>query len=175
MVCLLVSVVASPARAVQEAGEFEAKTAFIYAFAKFVTWPEMEQSKALFDICAREAAQLRDALDALIGKRIHGAPVGVRVADDLAEALPCRVLLCTVQDLKALRNAQPNALHGVLTIGDQEGFAESGGILELTFVDDHLGFIINRTAARRAGLELGSSLFNLATHIIDDSDRTTLP
>ena len=59
--------------------------------------------------------------------------------------------------------------HGLFANG-VEGFAAAGGILELTFVDDHLGFVINRAAARRAGLQLGSSLFSLATRIIDEDD-----
>ena len=158
------------ARGEQEADEYEAKTAFVYAFAKFVSWPpeQVDAADSSFLIDVMGTLEFSKSLDTLVGKRIHNRSVRIRKLSDPSHFEPCQVLLCSTDDLLSLFGEKPHLTHGVLTIGEDAGFAEAGGVLELTFVDEHLAFIINHAAARRAGLELSASLFNLAARVIDD-------
>ncbi|MDA0334340.1 MAG: YfiR family protein [bacterium] len=160
-----------------EAEEYAAKTAFIYAFAKFVSWPfdTVDAADTSFVIGVTGKPELAESLGTLLGKRIHARAVRSYVRADTSAFAPCQVLICGIDDLQMLYRADPHFLHAVLTIGNDAGFAEAGGVLELTFVDEHLGFIVNRAAARRAGLELSASLFNLAARVIDADGRDPQP
>jgi hypothetical protein len=46
----------------------------------------------------------------------------------------------------------------ILTIGDTEGVARKGGIVNLVRRDDSVGFEINSEAGKRAGLTISSKL-----------------
>jgi len=165
------------ARGEQEADEYEAKTAFVYAFAKFVSWPpeQVDSADSSFLIDVMGTLELSESLEALAGKRIHNRSVRIRKLSDPSDFEPCQVLVCTIDDLLNLFGEKPHLSHGVLTVGDDAGFAEAGGVLELTFDEEHLAFIINHAAARRAGLELSASLFNLAARVIDDDGLDPRP
>jgi hypothetical protein len=167
----------APVLGQQEADEYEAKTAFIYAFAKFVGWPaeRADPVDSSFVIGAMGTLEVSESLGTLVGKRIHNRSIHIGKLEDPSHFEHCQVLLCSVDDLPSLFGEQPHLTHGVLTVGDDTGFAAAGGVLELTFVDGHLGFIVNRAAARRAGLELSASLFNLATRAIDDDGLDPQP
>jgi hypothetical protein len=57
-----------------------------------------------------------------------------------------------------------------LTVGETEGFALLGGIINLTVEGNKVHFEINRLAADRAGLKIGSKLFSLAK-IVKEQDH----
>jgi hypothetical protein len=49
-----------------------------------------------------------------------------------------------------------------LTVDETEGFAVLGGVINLTVEDNKVHFEINRLAADRAGLKIGSRLLSIA-------------
>jgi hypothetical protein len=52
-----------------------------------------------------------------------------------------------------------------LTVGDERGFVDEGGMIALRVVDGRVRFDVNVTAARRAGLRLSSQLLQLAMSV----------
>jgi len=50
----------------------------------------------------------------------------------------------------------------VLIVGDMEGFARSGGIINLVMTEGKVHFEINVSAAERAGLKISSKMLKLA-------------
>ena len=66
------------------------------------------------------------------------------------------------EQIIARASAQPT-----LTIGDAEGFARRGGMINFTRRGSRLGFEINRGAVRRADLNLSSQLLKLAELVPD--------
>jgi uncharacterized protein DUF4154 len=56
-----------------------------------------------------------------------------------------------------------------LTVGETEGFAELGVIINLTVKENGVGFEINQLAAHRAGLKISSKLLSLAKLVSDRS------
>lgn len=162
-------------------GRVRGKTAFIFAFAKFVVWPDDESPESISDadpfvISVLGEEPLFEALQVITGKRIHNRTVATRGLLDLSQYQSSQVLLCALDDLRDLLITAPEAAgNGVLTVGDEPGFAEAGGILQLTFVDEHLAFVVNRAAARRVGLELSSSISSLAERVIDDDGLDLRP
>jgi len=54
-----------------------------------------------------------------------------------------------------------------LTVGETEGFAGLGGIINLTVEGNNVHFEINQLAAQRAGLKISSKLLSLAKIVGD--------
>ena len=57
-----------------------------------------------------------------------------------------------------------------LPLAKKKPFAHNGGILYLTFAEDHLAFVINLGAARRTGLDISASLLSLALDVIETDE-----
>lgn len=165
-----------PAQKSGEAEEYQAKTALIYNFAKFVTWPQevYADGDAPFVIATLGDNPFGTTLNLLSGKKMHGRSIEVRHFADVDAYQPCQILYCSLEDLQHLANQDSASLEYVLTIGEKEGFATGGGIVLFTFVDDHLAFKINVGAARKANLEISANLFRLAAGLIDDGDAAGL-
>jgi hypothetical protein len=49
-----------------------------------------------------------------------------------------------------------------LTVGESEGFAALGGIINLTVEGNTVHFEVNQLAAERAGLKISSKLLSMA-------------
>ena len=55
-----------------------------------------------------------------------------------------------------------------LTVGETEGFAGLGGIINLTVEGNKVHFEVNQLAAQRAGLKISSKLLSLAKIVTDN-------
>lgn len=56
--------------------------------------------------------------------------------------------------------------HGILTIGEEKGFLEKGGIINFIMEKGKVGFEINKSAAEKAGLHIRSSVLRIAKRVI---------
>lgn len=173
LVCLWV-LWAVPSLAQPEVDEDPAKTALVYAFAKFVQWPEgtFPAPTTPFVIGVIDNPAMLEALQPLTQKRMHGRAVEVVSLESPDAPERYQILYCSRAQLEDFADTHPERLSAdhILTVGEEEGFAENGGILRLMVVDDHLGFVVNSTAAKRAGLGLSSSLYHLAHAVLEESD-----
>lgn len=59
------------------------------------------------------------------------------------------------------------AAANVLTVGESEGFAKSGGVIGFVIEGDQVRFEINTGAARQAGLKLDLRLLKLAVRVFN--------
>lgn len=157
-----------------EADEEAAKSALIYAFAKFVEWPSesFDSDESPFVIAIIGQPRMAEALLTLTDKRVHGRGIQVVELKSPGDRGDYQVLYSDWASLRVYEDEQSGSLAAqhVLTIGEEDGFAENGGVLRLMLVDDHLRFVINSTAARRAGLSLSSSLYGLAHSVLEESE-----
>ena len=80
-------------------------------------------------------------------------------------------MFCTCHSVR-IQNADwiVRALSGlpVLTVGEIDGFLESGGIINFIMEDEKVRFEINNTSARESELEIRSKLLRLAKRVIDE-------
>ena len=76
------------------------------------------------------------SLQLIPGKSMHGRPIEVRHYPSIGDFKPCQVLFCSPEDLRRLKDQYPDQLRQghVLTVGQKDPFAHSGGILYLTFL-----------------------------------------
>ena len=158
---------AGGARAADSLEQARVKAAFVLNFMKFTAWPAgpVTASKTIV-LCATDGHPLAGQLHELEGREVRDLQVRVvhRTADD---SPPCDVIFVTRIDdatLNALRSEV--AARPILTISDQTGFLEQGGMIEIKLVDGRTRFDINLLAARAAGLTLSSQLLQLAERVV---------
>jgi hypothetical protein len=158
---------ASPALSVnEENAEYPVKLAFLYNFSKFVEWPpnSYRDPGAPLSICIVGEDPFSPELEIeLRTRKVGGHPVEVRRLrqSDLLSA--CHIIFIPVTE-KNQADRIVNGLKGssTLIVGEIEGFALQGGIINFTVEDNRLHFEVNMLAAERAGLKISSKLLSLA-------------
>lgn len=167
LACVLA--LAGPACSLGQAGppgEYQLKAAFLFNFAKFVEWPP--QSFHAPDqpvmICVLGANPFGDALEQVIGgKLVNGRPFAVRPLRELTPDCGCHLLFVPASEGRRFFAALPAVRGaGILTVGEAEGFASEGGVINLKLESGRIRFEINLEAAARERLHISSKLLQLA-------------
>ncbi len=169
-VCLLTLVPASApaAGAVELAAEGAAKASFIYRLMKFVEWPISVRAKngEPLHLCVWGNDKVFEGLTAVSqGQRAQDRPLVVRRADK-ATLAGCDAIFVGARVHRRFSSAPPPVgPEPVLTIGETQGFAELGGMVNLVWDDGHLRLEVNRRVLREAGLQISALVLSLATII----------
>jgi hypothetical protein len=149
------------------AHEAALKARLTYNLARFAQWPAsaFASPTAPLVICVAHASDtVAAAFGALEGQLVAGRPVVVVLRPDGA-IRACQVLF--VQDTGARGGTAWLATAGApaLTIGDGEGFASQGGMVELVNFNDTLRFDVNLKILRNAQINLSSQVLKLARQV----------
>jgi uncharacterized protein DUF4154 len=155
--------------------EYELKAAFLFNFAKFIEWPPSSfvTPQSPFTICIWGQDPFGHVLDdQLQQKSIDERPFAVQRLKDEAAARRCQMVFVSSSESPHLADLV-DVLRGlnVLLVGETNGFAASGGTIELTLEEKHVRFTINTDAAGRAGLKFSAKLLALAK-IVHDEGRS---
>jgi hypothetical protein len=167
---LLVGSLLGPAGTVAAANsEYQVKAAFLYNFMKFVEWPgDGLNNPGTLTLGILGKDPFGDALDEVRGKTAKGRRVVVLHLHQPEEAKECDLLFVCASEkgrlsqiLKVVQNAR------ILTVADQEGFCQAGGMINLVFVKNRVGFEVNVGAASRVRLRISSQLLKLAHLVLE--------
>jgi hypothetical protein len=150
----------------EDSAEYPLKVAFLYNFAKFVEWPSdsFRSPAAPFAICVVG----RDPFSPDIENELRARPVGGHPVEFLSLKQADGLNSCHIVFIPVTQKSQAagivRGLKGstVLTVGEFEGFAVKGGMINFTIEGGNVRFEINRLAADRAGLKISSKLLSLA-------------
>jgi hypothetical protein len=153
----------------QEPAEHEVKAAFMFHFARLVSWPSWPSTAepdAPFEIAVVGRDPFGAALESTIGtSRVHGRPIRIRrVSNVAALGRPPNLLFVADADPAGARRALA-AVEGqpVLTVSDAGGFAASGGMIGFRVTPDgRVTFDVNLANAERSGLRVSSQLLRVA-------------
>lgn len=153
-----------------QAGDEERKleAVFIGRFASYIEWPAKPRDR--FVITLLDDNPFGSLLDDLYrDKRIHNKPIELRYATRLDQVGETDALFITLSSSAARAAAIDHAQrNGILTISEAKGFAESGGIIQLDFVEQKARIKINHAAALKSGLRIGAPLLSIATVLRGD-------
>jgi hypothetical protein len=158
----------------EEGAEYPVKLGFLYNFTKFVEWPpdSFRDPGAPLAICIVGHDPFRQDLEAeLRTRKVGDHPVEVRTRTPNDKLSVCHIVFVPATE----KNQAGGILRGLqgsrtLTVGETEGFAVLGGIINLTVEDNKVHFEINRLAADRAGLKISSKLLRIAK-IVKEQDH----
>ncbi len=188
--CLLASEV-HPSSQPGQYKEYEVKAAFIYNFLKFVDWPEEKTANNDKQIIVGIIGQnpFGSATDVFKNKKVEDRGVTLKHFEGL-EAIKkmsetdraaneellktCHLLFICKSEQKQIHEII-NILgkNGVLTVGDTDGFTESGVAINFLMEDNKIRFNINLTAAENSGLKIRSQLLRLAKKVYRDESEET--
>tara|TARA_R110001583_G_scaffold48235_4_gene151103 strand:+ start:11002 stop:11574 length:573 start_codon:yes stop_codon:yes gene_type:complete len=146
--------------------EYRVKSAFLYNFTKFIEWPAVRQ-RADFVMCVAGSPQLHAKLVETIGnKENNGMPIKFSSIRHPGEAQNCQLVFLGFMDAARL-NDWVGALAdtAVLTVSDDSGFIEMGGMIQFVIIDGKIRFDINQTAANRSSIKMSSKLLGLARNV----------
>lgn len=146
--------------------EYQLKAVFLYNFAKFIDWPpgSFATPQSPFLICILGADPFGSAIDdTLKNKTVGDRPLVVERAKESAEVRHCQIVFISASEKHRLPEILI-ALQGAnaLVVGDTDGFADTGGTVQLMLEQNHIRFAINTNAADSAGLRISSKLLALA-------------
>jgi YfiR/HmsC-like len=150
----------------QALDEYQVKAAFLYNFAKFVEWPP-EAFKTPRDpilVCVLGHNPFGNALEeAIRGKSIAGRTFAYRHVLDAESASACQILFVGSEESKHFRALLESLKPmGILTVGEAQGFAADGGVINFRLDDGRVHFEINVDAAEHEQLHISAKLLSLA-------------
>lgn len=137
--------------------EFQLKSAYLFHFAELTQWPAIGP----ITICLRGDSPIRHFLPALEGQKIEGNIVHV-LLEPPATLEACNILFVgDIDELKPRLFEQARAAH-ILLVGDVDGFAAQGGMVQFTLRDNKLKLVVNLGSVKSADLKLSSKLLRMA-------------
>jgi hypothetical protein len=154
----------------QETGptENQIKAAFLYNFAKFIEWPA---DMAVLNLCIFGDDHFGRDIDDLERKTAAGKILSVERIKSVQEVKQCRILFISSLENERLDSILTAAQDlNILTVGDTEGYAERGVIINFYKERNKIRFEINKDAAERSGVKISSKLFGLARIVHDRGD-----
>jgi len=165
-----------PARAQDSSAssEYLVKAGFIYNFAKLVEWPTaaFAQPDSPIVIGIWGTDPFGPIIDKVLeGKKINEHGFLIKRLRSIADAKDCNILFVSSSETAHLGDAirLAKSTH-VLTIGEIPGFANRGGIINLTLEDNKVRFEVNVDAAKDAELNISSRLLALAKIVQQPAD-----
>jgi hypothetical protein len=157
--------------------ELQVRAQFIYNFANFVEWPKdaFPEAKSPIKICLFGEVDFAPFLytfnDTLIGTR----PLKIQRTQEIEEIRAGCHILYVGQDERVKLPTFWQQIHYiyVLSIGDRQGFADKGGIINILRAQDKMQFEVNIENALANGLFLDSDLLALARIIKRNTSTST--
>jgi hypothetical protein len=154
--------------------QYKIKAGFLYNFTRFVEWPEeaFADDHSPICLCILGKDPFGDTLDAIQARTAQGRRVVINRSQKIEDLPKCHILFISKSEGKNVEKilAQVKGWN-VLTVGDMEGFAKRGGIINFIMVEGRVRFEINTDASDRAGLKIRSKLLKLAD-IVSEEHRT---
>ena len=148
-------------------GEYAAKVVLLERITRFVEWPAADKVNGghrefLLGVVGQNP--FGDELDTyFLNHQIKGRPVRIRYFKGPGDLRTCDLLFISASENTRLKDILAKlGSAATLTIGDSEGFAVNGVMVNITRDNDHLGFEVNLTAAREGRIRLASGFLQIA-------------
>lgn len=146
--------------------EYKLKAALIYKLTRFVEWPMTIGSKPRnsFGICLLGRDDFGSELDVLENRMVDHRPIFIhRFNQSGSIGMQCQLVFISGSKQAFLGPILDSfGKQPILTIGDSAGFAEKGGMIQLTRDGKRIGFNINLQRTNDSGLRIAAPLLELA-------------
>jgi hypothetical protein len=162
--CFAATLFASPVPASRD--EYTVKAAFIHNFASLIEWPASTFStpnEPLRVAILGPPTFAPNLVAYLEGKTVSTHPIEVsRIRSE--SGVDAYHIVFVGEPSRARQRSVVKAARGsrVLTVGESDGFAAEGGMINFFLEGKKVRFEINRPAAEAAGLKISSRLLQLA-------------
>jgi hypothetical protein len=149
--------------------EKQVRAMFVYNFANFVEWPKKAFSKSTspLQICLLGNVPFKNYLTPMSGTLIGERELRVITTNREEQFVgQCHILFVgDDQKINMKRLYSSKKYSYILSVSEQDGFLESGGIVNILDQSNNISFDIDMDNARRRGLFISSDLLSLARNI----------
>ena len=155
-----------------QSNEYLLKAAYLEKFALFTDWPtDIHESHFIIGIIGDNpfGDQIFEYYDNL---KIKNKDVKIELYNSVKDIKECNVLFIenskeeSIKQILKVISDKP-----ILTIGDTEGFAEDGVILNLYLDGNKIKFEINEDAVKKSGLNMSYHLLKLARSVSSKDNK----
>jgi hypothetical protein len=166
--------VEAPAGAESEPlSEYQIKAGFLFNFTKFVEWPSdafLDSSVPIVLGVVGENPVTNLVTEAAAGKAVNGRAVIVKRFKEEQDLRGCQILFVSSSEEKHIAQILEK-LRGssVLTVGEANGFAQSGGVINFLVEGNKVRLELNLEAAARARLKISAKVIAVARLVKGDS------
>jgi len=174
LIIVLIVVKAQVARTQQQFidREYQIKAACLYNFAKYVRWPDTIRPSSTeqdeFVIALAGSDPFRGALQQIAGTHtIQGRSIRIVIVHQATDARNCQLLFVPRNRASTfdMRQLQTDKSKPILIVGETDGFAQTGGMINFYMEDNRVKFEINSEAAGRVGLQISAKLLQLGRSV----------
>ena len=144
----------------------ELKTAFLYQFTKYVTWPKAKKNTKKLYIGVAADPDMTDAVSRLDGRLSQGKIIVVVPLEEISRLEKLDVLYLGKGYLADEDIVDKAIKYHILTVSDEEDAPKKGIIIGLYMKESRLRFDINLKVAKKSDLKLSSRLLKLAGNLI---------
>lgn len=155
-----------------ELPEYVIKAGFLFNFAKYVEWPAeaFDGPQAPIRVGVAGEDPFKDLLErTLKDKTVNGRAFAIERYKTPSDVMRCHILFIarstretTASFLDAARQS------GVLTVGEEKGFARSGGVVSVLIEDGKPKLEVNLDAARERQVTINAKLLKVAVLVKAD-------
>lgn len=138
---------------------------FIYNFSKYIEWPVSKDAKDFIIGVVGEPEAYHQMLAILEKKgNINNQQLIVKQYEAVAQVEKCNIVFITKSVSVTPEQIETLNRQGTLLITEHENMAASGAHINFVITDESkIGFELNSTSAKSAGLKVSSALISLAT------------
>ena len=144
--------------------EADLKAAFLYNFGDFITWPANADGNARRDLnyCVLSETPVQRSLQTLLSQErddeIRRRYYHIQTLDEISD---CHLLFLTAETDDQSAAISQATDHGVLLVGDEDGFLEAGGMILLARDESRIRVHINTKLVSELGFLISSQLMRL--------------
>ncbi len=155
--------------------EYAVKAEFLERFTRFIKWPDTSFASAgsPFVVCVIGENPFGRYLADLIRQRhIQSRRAELRLIPGPDEIDGCHLLFVAHDERRNVTSIiKRTSGRPILTIGDTEGFAQAGVLINLYIEERNVRFEINVAAVKQSGLKFSSKLLKLARLVEPERPR----
>jgi len=145
------------------------KALFLYNFSNFAQWPgdAFVSARSPIRMCLYGDVKFHKYLEVMNGTLIGNRELVITQTNQLSEVVEgCQILFVDESNRIALADLWRDIKYlYVLSVGEREGFADAGGIINIMRTTDNVQFDVNISNAMANGLFISSDLLTLAREI----------
>lgn len=144
--------------------EYKAKSIFIFSVCKFTTWPEDSNREASDPFIISVLGKLPHGSQIFIpkGKTIANRTIVLKSIKKLEQINGSNVLFITSSENHRIQTILDYVGNkSILTVGDTEGYAQKGVIINFFIDNKQLRFEINPDSIKKAKLAIHSQLYTM--------------
>lgn len=154
-----------------EAIEYKVKAASLFHFIDYTTWPKTafeRESSPIVLLVVGEDPFGKVLEETLRGKKSAGRDIRVARSKDLSDLPKAHMVFLARSHAKEIGKLMEGlAQTPVLVVGDTEGLAEHGALVNFFLENKRIRFEVNNDAVRRSGLTINPQMLKLARRVKD--------